>query len=991
MKEGQKFKLIKWNKQLISVATGILLVSQLTVGPVQVLAETTDSALPSSSKNIDPENQLDVGMSSELFTAENQISNGNTGGESQASTDSATTRNNLSPQNDTITTQGELQKKIDEIDGSGTIILSNNIDISAKTIDISGKDITLISTDDATLKRVTNYFGSVFNVTNSGSLTLNGVSVDGNIDNKGTAGSSLISLNIATFTLESGTIKNGNSSNDGGAISTLRNDNNNTININGGTISDNTATRSGGGIFIDRGAVTVSGGTISNNTTADGGGICALFETTVIVSGNGIISDNTATSNGGGIYGAEGTVTVSGNGTISGNKSTNGGGIYFSGSNTNHNEVIIESGTISNNTATANGGGIYLSSFSNTSTVNIEGGTISNNTAIRDGGGVFIRQGTVTMTGGLIYGVADAAMDLVYYSTGVWSGPTDSGAVIAKSTSNSSPYEWGSDTDLNEEFGQGILSEKPYWTIKGDAVGIGSSISSTVDSFIPVSDAQIQFKKEMLNELSKSPLTYTGKEQSIGFEVADTYKDTDLASAITREIVPTYQHQTNNNEISLLNAGTYNVTAGVTTAEEPATKLLNGSGVDMGTVTINPAKWTQEHFNYAKETNLTYTGTGLKAVITAKNPTVITDFSVRYIKDDDPSNKELTEMTEAGTYSIRIKINTDTNSNYNTPAAFTLSDAKVIVKESEKKQPEATMYGATIPTSYVYDGKAPEIAISSKGEDLGTISPIFKQNDVEVKSSNVGTYQVYARNTGSDKYNAADTMLGEFTITAKPLTISVEDVEVQKNDLLPEIIINYTDFAEGEDENTIFSELPTGEYVGDSSKVGKSAIKINKGTKKAAADNYELTYQSGTLTVLENPEEDRVPLYRVYNKNNGEHLYTSSQSEAQGLVNKGWQDEGIGWYGAKTSNKPVYRLYNKNSGEHFYTLDKAEYNSVANAGWEKEDISFYAAEDTEIPIYRVFNPNSKDAGSHLYTLSTDENTWLIQEGWKSEGVGFYGK
>ncbi|MBV7391273.1 hypothetical protein [Enterococcus alishanensis] len=165
-------------------------------------------------------------------------------------------------------------------------------------------------------------------------------------------------------------------------------------------------------------------------------------------------------------------------------------------------------------------------------------------------------------------------------------------------------------------------------------------------------------------------------------------------------------------------------------------------------------------------------------------------------------------------------------------------------------------------------------------------------------------------------------------------------------------------------------------------------------------NNYTVEYVSGSLTVnpTTNPDPDpnpsdpdRLPLYRVYNKNDGEHLYTLSRPEAQGLINLGWQDEGIGWYGGETTGIAAYRLYNPNSGEHFYTLDRAEYDSVGQAGWNKEGIAFYAAENTEIPIHRLFNPNARDAGSHHYTLSLAENAHLIREGWRSEGVGFFGK
>ncbi|MCR5582577.1 MAG: hypothetical protein K6F70_03060, partial [Eggerthellaceae bacterium] len=51
---------------------------------------------------------------------------------------------------------------------------------------------------------------------------------------------------------------------------------------------------------------------------------------------------------------------------------------------------------------------------------------------------------------------------------------------------------------------------------------------------------------------------------------------------------------------------------------------------------------------------------------------------------------------------------------------------------------------------------------------------------------------------------------------------------------------------------------------------------------------------------------------RLYNPNGGEHFYTASDEERDGLVKLGWQYEGTGWVAPETSDTPVYRLYNPN-------------------------------------------------------------------------------
>lgn len=130
-------------------------------------------------------------------------------------------------------------------------------------------------------------------------------------------------------------------------------------------------------------------------------------------------------------------------------------------------------------------------------------------------------------------------------------------------------------------------------------------------------------------------------------------------------------------------------------------------------------------------------------------------------------------------------------------------------------------------------------------------------------------------------------------------------------------------------------------------------------------------------------------LYRVYNKNSGEHLYTASLGEAKHLINLGWKDEGVAW-NLPESGTPIYRLYNPNSGEHFYTANQAEYENVAKAGWNKEGIVFHSDLNKKTPIYRLFNPNAKGAGSHHYTVNQTERNNLVSIGWKNEDIAFYG-
>lgn len=127
-------------------------------------------------------------------------------------------------------------------------------------------------------------------------------------------------------------------------------------------------------------------------------------------------------------------------------------------------------------------------------------------------------------------------------------------------------------------------------------------------------------------------------------------------------------------------------------------------------------------------------------------------------------------------------------------------------------------------------------------------------------------------------------------------------------------------------------------------------------------------------------------MYRLYNKNSGEHFYTGNAAERNSLVKAGWRYEGIAWSAPSKSNMPVYRLYNKNSGDHHYTISASERNSLIKAGWRDEGIGWYAG--GSYAVYRQYNPNAK-TGSHNFTTNKAENDSLVKAGWKAEGISWY--
>ena len=128
-------------------------------------------------------------------------------------------------------------------------------------------------------------------------------------------------------------------------------------------------------------------------------------------------------------------------------------------------------------------------------------------------------------------------------------------------------------------------------------------------------------------------------------------------------------------------------------------------------------------------------------------------------------------------------------------------------------------------------------------------------------------------------------------------------------------------------------------------------------------------------------------VYRAYNPNNGEHLYTTNYGEFKVITKNGWNDEGIAFMSeSKEKGQAVYRVYNPNSGLHHYTTDVNEKNALVSLGWNDEGVAFYTSKNPkDTPVYRVYNEND---GNHHYTMNANEALALISMGWKNEGIAF---
>lgn len=135
-------------------------------------------------------------------------------------------------------------------------------------------------------------------------------------------------------------------------------------------------------------------------------------------------------------------------------------------------------------------------------------------------------------------------------------------------------------------------------------------------------------------------------------------------------------------------------------------------------------------------------------------------------------------------------------------------------------------------------------------------------------------------------------------------------------------------------------------------------------------------------------------MYRLYNRNTGEHFYTADAAERDNVKEAGWRYEGVGWIAPSTSKTPVYRLYS--GTDHHYTVDEAERDALIVEGWKDEGIGWYSEDVKKSkPLYREFNPNvnvnaiHNNSGSHNYTMAFSEHKGLVNGGWRDEGFAWF--
>lgn len=300
----------------------------------------------------------------------------------------------------------------------------------------------------------------------------------------------------------------------------------------------------------------------------------------------------------------------------------------------------------------------------------------------------------------------------------------------------------------------------------------------------------------------------------------------------------------------------------------------------------------------------------------------------------------------------------------------------------------------------IASGKGMIEAISEAQNNSRTLDPVIKYvaKNVPANSSKV-TLQVLPR--FNIEVTAADSGSAIYMITP------TYDVTVQVGNAVPVTVSTGNPMVI---TDTVTMTLP----ISDRLAKGHKALYITH--KSSYGDMYYKGTVKGGILTFENPDgfsefdvtiaapngytgstdDDNgttnplaTVIYRLYNKLNGDHIFTVNKTEQKFLQLLGWKSEGTPFKAASkaggVADLPIYRVYNKKTGEHLLTAKVAERDMLLKAGWKDEGIAWYAASKGTHPVHRLYNKR----GFHHYTANDFERGILVGLGWKDEGIVFY--
>ena len=156
-----------------------------------------------------------------------------------------------------------------------------------------------------------------------------------------------------------------------------------------------------------------------------------------------------------------------------------------------------------------------------------------------------------------------------------------------------------------------------------------------------------------------------------------------------------------------------------------------------------------------------------------------------------------------------------------------------------------------------------------------------------------------------------------------------------------------------------------------------------------------------TVTFAVIPTPRPVPVYRFYDKKNGSHFYTASSVEKANVLStlaKTYSLDGVAYVvnaASLENDAPLYRFYNKKNGSHFYTASESEKaNVLANlsATYSYDGPAYDVCLSPVSGSTTVWRFYDKRNGTHFYTADPAEKADVIatrSSTYSLDGPAFY--
>ena len=201
-------------------------------------------------------------------------------------------------------------------------------------------------------------------------------------------------------------------------------------------------------------------------------------------------------------------------------------------------------------------------------------------------------------------------------------------------------------------------------------------------------------------------------------------------------------------------------------------------------------------------------------------------------------------------------------------------------------------------TLTINPAEAVTVTAKSYTREYGETNPVFAYNTTggtlngtptltceATAASPAGIYTITA-SRGSVSNPNANFVNGKLTITKAPLTITARDYTITQGQALPEYAASYEGFKNGENEDVLTQQPNFICAATKASAPGTYPITV----KDATAQNYDITFVAGTLTIEEEPDDPILVdgncidgiYYNFLNSNltatviNGDNPYTGS-------------------------------------------------------------------------------------------------------------------